>query len=144
MNRARAAWCLVAGSCLVLAGCRDGQPTGTGGTGQQQSAQESGRDRADNLTGREKGLERAGLDGGRGQDGRRDDRPAERLCGADVPTWIVHAEKGDGGLTGDERRTLERCPHVRLVTIPGTVFLLPNEVPARMADVTLEAMRHAA
>src|SRR4051812_4195040 len=75
---------------------------------------------------------------------RRDDRPAERLCGADVPTWIVHAEKGDGGLTGDERRTLERCPHVRLVTIPGTVFLLPNEVPARIADVTLEAMRHAA
>ena len=36
----------------------------------------------------------------------RHERPAERLCRAGVPTWIVHAEKGDGGLTDDERRTL--------------------------------------
>src|SRR5437762_4132580 len=40
----------------------------------------------------------------------RHERPAERLCHADVPTWIVHAEKGDGRLTADERRTLEACP----------------------------------
>ena len=74
---------------------------------------------------------------------RRHERPAERLCRAGVPTWIVHAEKGDGGLTDDERRTLEACPHARLVTIPGTVFLLPNEVPERIADVTVEAVGHA-
>ncbi len=61
----------------------------------------------------------------------RHERPAERLCQAGVPTWIVHAEKGDGGLTDDERRTLEACPHVHLVTIPGTVFFMPNEVPKR-------------
>ena len=50
---------------------------------------------------------------------QRHERPAERLCRAGVPTWIVHAEKGDGGLTVDERRTLEACPHAHLVTIPG-------------------------
>jgi pimeloyl-ACP methyl ester carboxylesterase len=69
----------------------------------------------------------------------RHPHPAERLCGAGVPTWIVHAEKGDGGLTDDERRTLEGCQHAQLVTIPGTVFFLPNEVPERIADVILEA-----
>jgi pimeloyl-ACP methyl ester carboxylesterase len=61
------------------------------------------------------------------------------LCQAGVPTWIVHAEKGDGGLTDDERRTLEACPHVHLVTIPGHVFFMPNEVPKAIADVILEA-----
>ena len=65
--------------------------------------------------------------------------PAERLCQAGVPTWIVHAEKGDGGLTDEERHTLEACPHAHLVTIPGSVFFLPNEVPDRIADVILEA-----
>jgi pimeloyl-ACP methyl ester carboxylesterase len=70
----------------------------------------------------------------------RDERRAERLCGADVPTWIVHAEKGDGGLTEDERTTLAACPHTNLVTIPGHVFFLPNEAPARIADVVVEAI----
>jgi pimeloyl-ACP methyl ester carboxylesterase len=71
------------------------------------------------------------------------ERPAERLCEAGVPTWIVHAEKGDGGLTDDERRTLEECPHAYVVTIPGNVFFLPNEAPDRVADVILEAASEA-
>ena len=70
----------------------------------------------------------------------RHERPAERLCRAGVPTWILHAEKGDGGLTDDERRTLEACPHAHLVAIPGAVFFLPNEVPERIADLVLEAI----
>jgi pimeloyl-ACP methyl ester carboxylesterase len=73
----------------------------------------------------------------------RHERPAEWLCRAGVPTWIVHAEKGDGGLTVDERRTLVACRHAHLVTIPGTVFFLPNEVPKRIADVILEAVGHS-
>jgi len=73
----------------------------------------------------------------------RHERPAERLCQAGVPTWIVHAEKGDGGLTDDERRALEMCPHVHLVTIPGSVFFLPNEVPDRIAQVIMEAVAAA-
>jgi pimeloyl-ACP methyl ester carboxylesterase len=69
------------------------------------------------------------------------DRPAERLCQAGVPTWIVHAEKGDGGLTEDERRTLEACSHAHLVTLPGAVFFMPNEAPGPIADVIVEAVR---
>jgi len=70
----------------------------------------------------------------------RHERPAERLCQAGVPTWIVHAEKGDGGLTDAERHALEMCPHAHLVTIPGSVFFLPNEVPERIAEVILDAV----
>ena len=73
---------------------------------------------------------------------RRHEHPAERLCHAGVPTWIVHAEKGDGGLTDDERRTLEACPHAHLVTVPGAVFFLPNEVPDQIAEVIVEAVAH--
>jgi pimeloyl-ACP methyl ester carboxylesterase len=75
----------------------------------------------------------------------RDDRPAERLCQAGVPTWIVHAEKkGDGGLTDDERRTLEACPHAHLVTLPGEVFFIPNEAPGPIAEVIIDAIRSPA
>ena len=69
------------------------------------------------------------------------ERRAERLCQAGAPTWIVHAEKGDGGLTDEERRTLEACPDAHLVTIPGEVFFLPNEVPREIAEVIAEAIR---
>jgi pimeloyl-ACP methyl ester carboxylesterase len=70
--------------------------------------------------------------------GRED--PAGRLCRAGVPVWVVHAEHGDGGLTRDERRTLEACEHVHLETIPGRVFFLPVEVPDRIASVVAEAV----
>jgi pimeloyl-ACP methyl ester carboxylesterase len=71
----------------------------------------------------------------------RDDQPAERLCQAGVPTWIVHAEKkGDGGLTDEERRTLEACPHARVMTLPGEVFFIPNEAPSAIAEVIVEAL----
>jgi pimeloyl-ACP methyl ester carboxylesterase len=73
----------------------------------------------------------------------RQERPSERLCEAAVPTWIVHAEKGDGGLTDDERRTLEACPHTHVVTIPGAVFFLPNEASAPIADVIAKAVEQA-
>jgi pimeloyl-ACP methyl ester carboxylesterase len=71
---------------------------------------------------------------------RRDDDRARRLCEAGVPTWVVHAEKGDGALTQHERAVLEACPHVRVVTLPGQVFFLPNEVPERIADVIGQAL----
>ena len=65
---------------------------------------------------------------------------AAMLCRSGVPTWVVHAEKGDGGLTDSERRTLEACPTVKVVTIPGNVFFLPNEVPERVAALINEAV----
>jgi pimeloyl-ACP methyl ester carboxylesterase len=71
------------------------------------------------------------------------DGRAGRLCRAGVPVWVVHAEKGDGGLTDDERRTLEACPNAHLVTIPRAVFFLPNEVPEQIANVIGEALAAA-
>lgn len=70
----------------------------------------------------------------------RGDDPARRLCEAGVPAWVMHAEKGDGGLTPPERAVLEACPQVRVVTVPGEVFFLPNEVPERIADVIVQAL----
>jgi pimeloyl-ACP methyl ester carboxylesterase len=65
---------------------------------------------------------------------------AALLCRSGVPTWVVHAEKGDGGLTDSERRTLTSCSTVKVVTIPGNVFFLPNEVPEKIAAVIDEAV----
>jgi pimeloyl-ACP methyl ester carboxylesterase len=65
---------------------------------------------------------------------------AATLCNSGVPTWVVHAEKGDGGLTDTERRTLEACETVEVVTIPGNVFFLPIEVPDQIAAVINEAV----
>jgi pimeloyl-ACP methyl ester carboxylesterase len=73
----------------------------------------------------------------------RDDDPARRLCEADVPVWVVHAEKGDGALTPQERATLQSCPRARLVMIPGHVFFLPIEVSDRIAEVMVEALAEA-
>jgi hypothetical protein len=75
----------------------------------------------------------------------RDDDPARRLCGAGTPAWVVHAaEKGDGGLTTHERTVLEACAHVRVVTLPGRVFFIPNEVPGRVAELIVEALAETA
>jgi surfactin synthase thioesterase subunit len=57
---------------------------------------------------------------------------------------LERAEKGDGGLTAAERHTVENCSTVKIVTIPGNVFFLPNEAPDQIAAVVNEAVgRHA-
>ena len=65
---------------------------------------------------------------------------AAELAASGNPVWVVHAEKGDGGLTDAERATLEAAPNVTLVTIPGSVFLLPDEVPQQTAAVIATAL----
>jgi len=70
--------------------------------------------------------------------------PAAELAAAGNPAWVIHAEKGDGGLTDAERATLEAAPNVTLVTIPGSVFLLPDEVPQQIAEVISAALAQAA
>jgi pimeloyl-ACP methyl ester carboxylesterase len=70
----------------------------------------------------------------------RHNQPATRLCEAGVATWVVHADKGDGGLTDEERRTLETCPHANLITIPGQSYLLPNEKSEEIADIIVTAI----
>jgi pimeloyl-ACP methyl ester carboxylesterase len=68
---------------------------------------------------------------------------AAQLAASGIPVWVVHAEKGDGGLTDAERATLEAAPNVTLVTIPGAVFLLPDEVPEQTAAVIATAVSQA-
>lgn len=69
---------------------------------------------------------------------------AAELAASGSPVWVVHAEeKGDGGLTDAERATLEAAPNVTLVTIPGAVFLIPDEAPQRTAAVIADAVKQA-
>jgi pimeloyl-ACP methyl ester carboxylesterase len=69
---------------------------------------------------------------------------AAELAASGSPVWVVHAEeKGDGGLTDVERATLEAAPKVTLVTIPGAVFLIPDEAPQRTAAVIADALKQA-
>jgi len=69
---------------------------------------------------------------------------AAELAASGSPVSVVHAEeKGDGGLTGAERATLEAAPNVTLVTIPGAVFLIPDEAPQRTAAVIADALKQA-
>jgi pimeloyl-ACP methyl ester carboxylesterase len=73
----------------------------------------------------------------------RYDSPAARLCNAGVPAWVMHAEKGDGGLTTQERSTLNACPRTTLVTIPGTIYFIPNEESERVASLLVDALDQA-
>jgi hypothetical protein len=68
---------------------------------------------------------------------------ATELAACGHPVWMVHAEKGDGGLTVAERATLRAAPNVTLVTIPGSVFLLPDEAPEKTAAVISSALSQA-
>ena len=52
----------------------------------------------------------------------------------------MHAEKGDGRLTDAERQSLQECPNVTVVTIPGQSFLLPNEHSAQLAELIMKAL----
>jgi len=66
---------------------------------------------------------------------------AARLAASSSPAWVVHAEKGgDGGLTDAERATLDAADNVTLVTVPGSVFLLPDEAPDQTAAVIATAL----
>ena len=69
---------------------------------------------------------------------------AAELAASDSPVWVVHAEQnGDGGLTDSERATLEAAPNVILATIPGAVFLIPDEAPERTAAIIADALKQA-
>jgi hypothetical protein len=65
---------------------------------------------------------------------------ADRLAASGSAVWVVHAVKGDGGLTDSERATLDAAPNVTLVTVPGAVFLLPDEAPEQTAAAIAAAV----
>ena len=68
---------------------------------------------------------------------------AAELAASGNRVWVVHAEKGDGGLTDAERATLQAASTVTLVTIPGSVFLLPDEAPQQTASAIAAALMQA-
>jgi pimeloyl-ACP methyl ester carboxylesterase len=60
-----------------------------------------------------------------------------RLCDSGVRTWVVFGERDDIGLTDDERRALEDCSQVTLITIPGAGHFTLNEEPGRIAELII-------
>jgi pimeloyl-ACP methyl ester carboxylesterase len=68
---------------------------------------------------------------------------AGRLAASGNQAWVVHAEKGDRGLTDAERTTLEAAPKVTLVRLPGAVFFLPDEAPRQTAEMIATAVAQA-
>lgn len=65
---------------------------------------------------------------------------APRLCDTGVPAWVVFGEHDDIGITDDERRALEDCPHVTLVTIPEAGHFTLNQKPDQIAVLVLKAI----
>jgi pimeloyl-ACP methyl ester carboxylesterase len=50
----------------------------------------------------------------------------------------VFGQRDDVGLADDERRALEACPHVAVVTIPDAGHFTLNEEPGRIAELIIE------
>jgi pimeloyl-ACP methyl ester carboxylesterase len=65
---------------------------------------------------------------------------ARRLCDSGVRAWFVVGDRDDVGITDDERRVLEECPHVTIVAIPDAGHFTLNEKPGRIAELVLEAL----
>ena len=56
----------------------------------------------------------------------------------------MFGHKDDVGLFDDERRGLEGCPRVTLVSIPDASHFTLNTHPGRVAELILEAISAAA
>ncbi|MER5429943.1 alpha/beta hydrolase [Streptomyces sp. NPDC002588] len=63
-----------------------------------------------------------------------------RLGEAGVPAWVVRGDHDEIGLTDDERRGLEACPHLRLVSVPDAGHAVLVDQPAAVAEVVAEAV----
>ena len=65
---------------------------------------------------------------------------AGRLCDAGAPAWVAFGSDDEIGLTEDERRVLDACPHVTLTTIADTNHFALNHKPDRIAELVLAAV----
>jgi pimeloyl-ACP methyl ester carboxylesterase len=61
-----------------------------------------------------------------------------RLCESGVRALVVFGDRSKVGLTPEERRGLEACPAVRLVTVSDSGHLVITDQPARTAELILE------
>ena len=64
-----------------------------------------------------------------------------RLCDSGARAWVAFGDgKGEVGLTDEERRGLESCTSVELVTIQGSGHMALNDNPGIVAGLILEAV----
>lgn len=61
------------------------------------------------------------------------------LCDSGLRTWVVFGANDDVKLQDEERRALEACPQVTLVTVPDTGHFSLNTHPGRIAELLVEA-----
>ncbi len=63
----------------------------------------------------------------------------ERLCGSGVRAWVVFGERDEVRLADEERRALEACPGVELITIADATHLTLVERPDQVAKLIVRA-----
>lgn len=63
-----------------------------------------------------------------------------RLCDSGVKAWVVRGDRDEVGLTDEERRGLEACPNVTMVTVPDATHFVMTDQPARIAELILEVV----
>lgn len=63
-----------------------------------------------------------------------------RLCDTGLATWVVFGDHEEVGLADDERRGLETCPGVTLITIPEATHMMFVDQPEQSAQVILAAL----
>jgi pimeloyl-ACP methyl ester carboxylesterase len=70
---------------------------------------------------------------------------ASRLCDSGARAWVAFGDgKGEVGLTDEERRRLEACPSVELVTLRGSGHMGLVDNPGLVAGLVLDAVEAAA
>jgi len=65
---------------------------------------------------------------------------ARRLCESGVKAWFVLGAKDDVSVTDAERRELDACPRITVVSIPDAGHFTPNTHPGRIAELILDAV----
>ena len=66
---------------------------------------------------------------------------AGRLCDSGVRAHVVYGEdKGEVGITDEERSLIERCPTTPLETIPGAGHMTLIQRPERIAALIAETI----
>ena len=59
----------------------------------------------------------------------------DRLCTSGAKAWVVFGENDEVKLQDEERRGLQACPSVTMVTVPDGTHMFLVEQPAHTADV---------
>jgi pimeloyl-ACP methyl ester carboxylesterase len=63
-----------------------------------------------------------------------------RLCKSGVQAWVVRGDRDEIGLSDEERRGLEACPSVTMVTVPDAAHFIMTDRPDRTAELLVEVV----